>query len=133
MTAAAWCERIRHLDTVRRTGRLRAINATALEADGPSVPLGSLVAIEGHGANGPIRVHAEVIRISPDGIVLSSLEDSAGLVAGALVTAIATPNQVRVGQAFLGRAVDALGRPSTAIIRRSAARTRHCTASRRLL
>jgi flagellum-specific ATP synthase len=111
MIDATWRMRIQRLDTVRRTGRLRSIRATSLEADGPSVPLGSLCVVEGPGLHGPIRAHAEVIHIDRERVILSPLEDATGLAAGASVTAISSPHQVRVGALYLGRVIDALGRP----------------------
>ncbi len=102
---------LRSVDPVSRTGRVRRILATHVEADGPSVPLGALCRIEARDANGPCSFQAEVVRVNEDSIILSPFEDGMSTFSGARVTACADANAVPVGPQFLGRAVDALGRP----------------------
>jgi flagellum-specific ATP synthase len=99
------------IDPVSRTGRVRKILSTHIEADGPNVPLGALCLVEARSAAGRCVFQAEVVRVDQDCIVLVPLEDGALTFSGALVTACATASAVPVGEAFLGRAVDALGRP----------------------
>ncbi len=102
---------IRSVDPVSRTGRVRKILSTYIEADGPNVPMGALCLVEARSSTGHCVFQAEVVRVDRDSIVLVPLEDGALTFSGALVTACATANSVPVGEAFLGRAVDALGRP----------------------
>ena len=103
-----WLETV---DPVLRTGRVRKVLPTHIEADGPAVPLGTLCDVEASSAAGRKSFRAEVVRVDRDWIVLSPLEDGFVAQAGALVTARAQSGEVAVGPAFLGRAVDALGRP----------------------
>jgi flagellum-specific ATP synthase len=98
---------LRSVDPVSRTGRVRKILATHIEADGPSVPLGALCLVEANTG----AFQAEVVRVDRDSIVLVPFEEGAHTFSGAMVTACATANAAPVGAAFLGRAVDALGRP----------------------
>jgi flagellum-specific ATP synthase len=98
---------LRATDPVLRTGRVRKILPTYIEADGPNVSLGALCSI--HAQSGAFQ--AEVVRVDRESIILSPLEIGMPTFAGALVTACAEANTVPVGAAFLGRAVDALARP----------------------
>lgn len=99
---------LRTVDPVSRTGRVRKIFPTYIEADGPNVPLGALCRVEARSNAG---FQAEVVRVDEECIILSPLEDGVPTFSGALVTACAEANSVPVGAAFLGRAVDALARP----------------------
>jgi len=104
-------ERLRDVDPVARTGAVRSVFATHIEADGPNVPLGTICAVEGTGEGAARTFDAEVIRAGRDGITLSLLEEAQPTFVGARVTARGALSQVAVGDAFLGRMVDALGRP----------------------
>jgi flagellum-specific ATP synthase len=98
------------LDTVARLGSLKRIFPTRLEADGPNVALGSLCEIGERGGRRP-PVIAEVVKVDVDHIALVPFGDASTLAAGMPVRALAEDASVPVGDAFLGRAVDALGRP----------------------
>jgi len=112
MNAQALQQRLRAADPVLRTGRVRKILPTYIEADGPNVALGALCTVEGRSSAGACTFHAEVVRVDQDNIVLSPFEHGAPTFSGALVTACREANNaVPVGEAFLGRAVDPLGRP----------------------
>lgn len=98
------------LDTVRRWGSLKRILPTWLEADGPNIALGSLCEVgERSGRRAPLI--AEVVKVDVDHIALVPFGDTSILSAGMPVEAITEDASVPVGDAFLGRAVDALGRP----------------------
>ncbi|HEV2818513.1 MAG TPA: FliI/YscN family ATPase [Allosphingosinicella sp.] len=102
-------ERLQLVDPVARTGRVTRILPTHIEADGPSLPLGALCAVEtGNGAGAVIAAIARVDRAS---VSLVPFEDRPDTFSGARVTACAEDDCVPVGDAFLGRAVDALARP----------------------
>ncbi len=111
MTLHVMQQRIRACDPVLRTGRIRKVLPTYLEADGPAVPLGALCDVEtmSHGQRGSFC--AEVVRVDRDSIMLSPFEDNAPTFSGATVVARPEAGHAPVGSAFLGRAVDALGRP----------------------
>ena len=77
----------------------------------PSVSLGTLCDVEARGDAGLRSFRAEVVRVDRESIILSPFEDAVPTFSGALVTASPRADRVAVGPAFLGRAVDPLGRP----------------------
>ena len=107
MTAHPFLDRIRAADLVEHVGRVRRVMPTYVEADGPAAPLGTLCEIERAGG---AAAAAEIVGVHPGAVVLAPLDGAAGVLAGARVIArpALTPP---VGDALLGRAVDALGRP----------------------
>lgn len=112
MNAHVFQSRLRAIDPVSRTGRVRKILPTYIEADGPNVSLGSLCMVEARSSSGPCVIQAEVVRVDQGSIVLSPFEHGSVTFCGALVTACRhADNLVPVGDAFLGRAIDPLGRP----------------------
>lgn len=104
-------KRLAVFDPVLRTGRVRKIFATHIEADGPNVPLGTLCAIEAGSPDMPRSFEVEVVGIDEDHIILVPLEEGIPTYSGALITANARLENMPVGTAYLGRAVDALARP----------------------
>ena len=113
MSGGDLLRRLSEAELVSRTGRVRRIMPTYVEADGPSVPLGALCAIETAPAavgGPPGSSLAAVVGVDRDGVILAPVEDAA-TVSGAQVTACADLQGVPVGDAFLARAVDAMGRP----------------------
>jgi flagellum-specific ATP synthase len=100
---------IRATEVMTRTGRLRTIMPTWLEADGPGVPVGTLCRIESIAEREAIM--AEVVRVDNNGIALLPHGDVTSLSVGARVVAQSGKAQLPVGMSFLGRAVDALGQP----------------------
>jgi flagellum-specific ATP synthase len=101
---------IRNLDTVRRTGRVRRIAATHIEADGPNAALGTLCDVETRSAAGSRTYCAQIVGVNRESVILSPLEDGFTTFSGAVVCASAQADKVPVGEGLLGRAVDALGR-----------------------
>jgi flagellum-specific ATP synthase len=111
MSGQALISRLRGLDLVARTGRVRRILPTFVEADGPAIGLGALCEIAtGAGADAQ-PILAEVVGVGPQGVVLAPLQAGAPIAPGARVTARPEAAAVGVGDAFLGRAVDPLGQP----------------------
>lgn len=109
MSEHALLRRLRARELVARTGRVRRILPTYIEADGPGLPLGSLCEIERRGA--PASVLAEVAAVERSAIRLAPFEDRPETFPGARVSAATGGGGVPVGDGFVGRAVDALGRP----------------------
>ena len=99
---------VESVELVVKSGQVRRIHATYLEADGPNLPLGSICEVET--SAGGVAL-AQVIGVNPDNIVLAPFEDASAIPFGAQVRACMEGDQAPVGDAFLGRAVDALGRP----------------------
>jgi flagellum-specific ATP synthase len=103
---------LRDADLIARTGRVTRISSTHVEADGPCVSLGALCAIETRpGAGGDAAALAEVVSVDRGSIILAPFEPGPATFSGARVRACLEAGTVPVGDAFLGRAVDALGRP----------------------
>jgi len=102
-------ERLKLADPVARTGRVTRILPTHIEADGPSLPLGALCSVETGG--GGEAVIAAVAKVDRTSVSLVPFEDRPDTFSGARVTARSEDDCVPVGDAFLGRAVDALARP----------------------
>jgi flagellum-specific ATP synthase len=106
----AFAATLRSVETVGRAGRVTRILGTHLEADGPDLPLGALCSVEARGAKGG-SVLASIARIDETRILLTPFETAAGAFLGARVAGLPGEGSVPVGDAFLGRAVDAFGRP----------------------
>lgn len=114
MNEHRYIERIRSLDLVARTGRVTRILPTYIEADGPAAPRGALCEIElstRRGGEARNTAIAEVVSINRNSIVLAPFEADVPTFSGARVTALTEADGVPVGDAFLGRVVDGLGRP----------------------
>ena len=105
----AFVDRLRSLDPIARTGRVTRILATHIEADGPRLPLGALCDVEL--ADGAAPIAAAVVRVDAGAIALVPFQDRPNTFSGARIIARAPDDHVGVGDAFLGRAIDALGRP----------------------
>lgn len=110
-----WCEALEALDAVappalggtspqRLEGRLHEVGATLLRAHLPGVGLGELCTLPG-------GEPAEVIAIQGDDALLSPYREPLGMTAGQWVAPTGRRADVGVGDALLGRVVDALGRP----------------------
>ncbi|MBS0253861.1 MAG: FliI/YscN family ATPase [Proteobacteria bacterium] len=110
MNRAGVVEAIAATDTIARTGRLTRILPGALEADGPNVAIGTLCSV-GPEAPGRAALIAEVIKVDTAHIALAPYGEVASLATGMPVRALGGGGQCPVGDATLGRVVDALGRP----------------------
>jgi flagellum-specific ATP synthase len=109
MLSHPYLTRIRQSDLIARVGRVRRISATAIEADGPSLPLGALCRIQADAPGAGLL--AEVVSVDQTGVVLAPFEHGASVSLGARVCATADFDRVPVGDAFLGRVVDGLAQP----------------------
>jgi flagellum-specific ATP synthase len=100
-------ERVRAFEPTLRLGRVTRISSTHVEADGPDAPVGSVCALEQAGG----EVLAMLVSIDQRRVVLAPLDDVRGLRLGAQARLVSTAIAAEAGDAFLGRAVDGLGRP----------------------
>jgi flagellum-specific ATP synthase len=107
MSAHAYAARLQAADLAPPYGYVRKVAPGVVEATGPAQALGELCEIVGDGG---ARVLAEITAVDERGIVLIPLEPHATIHLDAKVLARATRDRVPVGDAFAGRAVDALGR-----------------------
>lgn len=110
MNAERYIARIGKADLTQRTGRVRRILPTFIEADGPAAPRGAICAIEVAGGRGDSAL-AEVVSVNYDSVVLAPFETDFNTFPGAAIVAREDADAAPVGDAFLGRAVDAFGRP----------------------
>lgn len=104
-------ERIQSLDTIARIGTLHRIMPTWLESDGPNVPVGTICSIERIRGQADQDLLAEVVRVDRDGVSLVPYAAVANLSVGARIRALSGNARIPVGDAFLGRAINALGQP----------------------
>jgi flagellum-specific ATP synthase len=111
MISHSWQDRIRMSNPVRRTGRVRHIRATYLETEGPALPLGAMCQVAGERHGRSAQLLAEVVRVSPTLVTLAPLENGIAIAPDAEVVGLPSIDRVAVGPEFLGRVIDALGRP----------------------
>jgi flagellum-specific ATP synthase len=95
------------LNPVRVSGRVTDVIGLVVEASGPGAPLGSLCHILGVERVIP----AEVVGFRTGRVLLMPLGELAGVAPGSRVVLVREKPIVRIGDAMLGRVLDALGRP----------------------
>jgi FliI/YscN family ATPase len=106
---AHYIERVPHIDTTPPYGRVVRTVGLLIESTGPRVSVGSMCHVVGEPGTAPLPVQVVGFR---DAIVLSvPLGDTVGVRAGDRIVARAGALSVGVGEAMLGRVIDALGRP----------------------
>ena len=91
-------------------GRVRRIHAGEIEADGPDLSIGAQCEILPASGGAPV-VRAQVAAISDDKVLLVPVSPVGDLKVGDRVRAYPNGERYPVGEAFAGRAIDALGRP----------------------
>ena len=114
MTAHPLLTRLNEAQLARPYGYVRKVASGLVEATGPANGLGELCEIECSGAAGAGESHmvlAEVAAVDDRRVVLIPLEQHGAIYPDAKVIARPMRDRVPVGEAFAGRAVDALGRP----------------------
>ena len=90
-----------------RFGKVQSVVGLLVEAQGLQAAVGELCYIYEKDTPGSRRVKAEVVGVREGTTVLMPLEKTVGLRAGCLVQRAALPLTVEVGDALLGRVVDA--------------------------
>lgn len=99
---------LRKVELFERRGRVAELNGMAVESEGPDAFLGELCEI--HTQHGAV-VLAEVVGFRAGRVCLTPFAALQGVYVGATVVALGHALQAPVGNAFLGRVVDALGQP----------------------
>jgi flagellum-specific ATP synthase len=99
-------EAIAHIEPMEHSGRVVQARGLAVRAEGLSLPIGAMVRIESRGT-----VDGQVIGFDEEGVIVLPLGDTAGIRRGDAVVAMEMAPVARVGDALLGRVVNALGRP----------------------
>lgn len=113
MSAHAFSQRLAATAFASPYGHVTKVAAGLVESTGPAAALGELCEIECDAdRDAPARrVAAEIAAVDDRRVVLIPLEHDAPIRLGAKVVSRARHRMVAVGDAFGGRAVDALGRP----------------------
>lgn len=109
MQEHAFLARLRGVDLIRRSGRVRALMPSLIEADGPNMPLGALCTIERRGGREPML--AEVVKVEERRLFLAPMADPGDLALGAEVVALEETGTIPAGEPTLGQALNALGEP----------------------
>jgi flagellum-specific ATP synthase len=109
MTLDAYLSAVREADLVDRTGRVTHSYGLVVESKGPDAFVGEVCEIcPGTRSE---RVAAEVVGIKDGKVLLMPYSGLHGVRLGSEVIATGKPLQVPVGDALLGRVVDAFGAP----------------------
>jgi flagellum-specific ATP synthase len=90
------------------TGTLVRLVGMTLEARGIMAPLGALCEIEGNTGN---KISAEVVGFNDQTLFLMPFTEPIGIGPGAAVRVIANSSEASLGDALLGRVIDAFGQP----------------------
>lgn len=101
---------LRQLPVGRQLGRIVSYNGLVIEAIGPEARLGELCEIESEHEPG-IRCMAEVVGFRQERTLLMPYGHLAGISTASIIKATGRPMTVPVGDALLGRVVDAFSRP----------------------
>jgi flagellum-specific ATP synthase len=100
---------IEQLDVSHRYGRLVAFNGLVIESNGPDAHLGELCELLTEDGREPVQ--AEVVGFKKDRILLMPYGNVHGISADSLVRATGRSLSIPVGNALLGRVVDAFSQP----------------------
>ena len=104
-----YLQAVRRADLTRRVGHVSEYHGLIVESVGPDVFVGELCEVH---SSAPARtVSAEVIGIRNGRVLLMPYEDLRGITYGAEVVATGESARAQVGDALLGRIVDAFGAP----------------------
>jgi flagellum-specific ATP synthase len=102
-------EAVREARLVRRLGHVTHLAGLGIEASGPDVVIGEVCEIEAR--SGDSVLQAEVVGLRGGRVVLMPCGDMRGVGIGARVEASGHAARYPVGEALLGRVLDAFGRP----------------------
>ncbi len=94
---------------VRRSGRVRQLVGLGVVSHGPDVAIGELCEIVPRDGAAP-SIEAEVVALRDDAVTLMPYGPLAGIAAGCEVVATGGRPSIGVGDALLGRVIDATGR-----------------------
>ena len=98
---------VRTAEFVRRTGRVISIAGQSIEASGPDATIGEICEI----IHGQGRLLAEVVGVRPGRVILMPYGELRGVGSGDEIVATGELPSMPVGDAMLGRIVDAFGEP----------------------
>lgn len=92
-----------------RFGHVRRVSGGTIEAVGPDVALGEVCTLRPRA--GAPAVEAEVVALHGEHVTLMPYGPALGIAAGCRVVADGTRGEMPVGDALLGRVIDAFGQP----------------------
>jgi len=93
---------------VRLAGKIVKVAGIVAEADGPGLSVGSLCVIKNSEG---LNIQAEVVGFNEKSIIIMPFGEMRGIKTGSRILATGKKPGVQVGEAYLGRVVDGLGRP----------------------
>lgn len=109
MTLEPYLKRLEQVDTMPPSGRVLRVVGLLIETSGPRVSVGAMCDVIGEDQEHPLPVQVVGFR---DGVVLAvPLGDTVGIRSGDRVVARTGAMSFGVGNALLGRVIDAFGRP----------------------
>jgi flagellum-specific ATP synthase len=104
-----YLQTVRTAEFIRRTGRVISISGQSIEASGPDATIGEVCHIlRGQGGN---RLLAEVVGVRPGRVILMPYGELRGVGSGDEIVATGELPLMPVGEAMLGRVLDAFGEP----------------------
>lgn len=109
LSAEKYIKLIRTIDPVRVNGKITQIIGLTIESQGPDVRIGELCSI--FPAQSQTPIHAEVVGIRENKVLLMPLGEVRSIGPGCDVVASGKPLMVKAGQQLLGRVLDGLGQP----------------------
>lgn len=104
-----YLEAVRSSVLTRRTGKVTGISGNSIEASGPDATLGEVCEVMLPYPASPLM--AEVVGMRPGRVILMPYGEARGVGAGNEIVASGQPPGIAVGQALLGRVIDAFGLP----------------------
>ena len=103
-------KRMSEADIARVNGRVEQIVGLVIESSGPSASVGEACWITAADGTGQ-PVLAEVVGFRQHHVLLMPLGEMRGLGPGSEVVKTGEPFKIPVGEALLGRVIDAMGKP----------------------
>ncbi|SMC35644.1 flagellar protein export ATPase FliI [Papillibacter cinnamivorans] len=100
---------LRSLDPLEYGGKVAKIVGLTVESNGPTVKIGDICRVYSH--RGDTFTDAEVVGFKDRRVLLMSFGKLDGIGLGSRVISTNRPFEVPVGEQYIGRVLDALGRP----------------------
>jgi len=104
----AYLDALRSTELTRRRGRVTGIAGQSIEAAGPDVTIGEVCEVS---VEGGAPLLAEAVGMKPGRVILMPYGELRGIGVGNAVCATGRQAGVAVGDALLGRVIDAFGQP----------------------
>jgi flagellum-specific ATP synthase len=104
-----YLDAVRDTELTRRSGTVTGISGQSIEAIGPDATVGEVCELEV--GPGRTRLLAEVVGMKPGRVILMPYGEARGVGAGSTIVATGELPGIGVGDALLGRVIDAFGMP----------------------